>query len=357
MWRDAIAHPVKVYEYDNSKDPVTEEDAFADLKMIEMNKHVDHISLKTGERVQSSLTGSQMFRNLCQYLEKGGSCYRDAVIFPLSMPIPVATSTNHVGIGKVDFDSLVPDLFLRPETVYIPSENEGWTSSVVPPASFMPTHHNHMICGQMFVHFFGRKVCYYMMRDKDILTWDMYQIWLLAPANKENLKLGYDQTKSLTEWEINMALNCDELLVWVARAPSVVILPPHCFHTVFTLTLSCHSGICVRSDVWLEDMRWIIQHTTSKEEQAHIWKRKNTKDLEKWMNKVVPDFQLWRAWASQLTEETLTEQDCRVMEVVLELQDSISLNTRYFRYKWEITELTFQGDTGGTWKSMSGGRV
>ena len=101
-----------------------------------------------------------------------------------------------------------------------------------------------------------------------------------------------------------------ELFVWVMSKPSIMVLPPHCFHTVLMFLVSCHSGIWVGSSLWNKDMQEII-----KEMVEPIYDRAGQKD---YMNGLVQEIKLWCRWAADLNQKAHNEE-----KEVLEILDGV----------------------------------
>jgi len=121
-----------------------------------------------------------------------------------------------------------------------------------------------------------------------------------------------------------MIANATEMLVWVATRPCVMVLPPHCFHTVMTFSLSCHSGIRLGSNIWNNEMKSIIKCITDPKVQDTV--DENRKVRNSLMNTTVEDTRLWCNWAANLNRAA-TEEESRVLEI---LDDVFGIVESYF---------------------------
>ena len=93
--------------------------------------------------------------------------------------------------------------------------------------------------------------------------------------------------------------SAEKLLVWVSSGPCTMVLPPHCFHTVFTLTAACDIGVRAGSDFWEEEIK-----TVSKVMEKVLEKRwVGGSDLVDEIGEIMRDFRVWVLWAEDIKRE------------------------------------------------------
>lgn len=127
-----------------------------------------------------------------------------------------------------------------------------------------------------------------------------------------------------------MASQGKRLFVWVSEQPCVMVLPPHCFHTVFTLSTACHSGVRAGSDLWKEEMAEVIRWICNPAEQKFI--RSEILLLTRWMNRVHPDIEIWLRWCETIKREPV-QSELDLMTILEPLSKVIKYNLRYFHEK------------------------
>jgi hypothetical protein len=89
-------------------------------------------------------------------LTKSEEDFREVRV-PLNMPVfPTEDRTQHCGIARVDLNSLIPSPFRQRDRIFQVGE-EDWTTAVVPHPSVLRMNFDHVLCGQIKAHFFGKQ--------------------------------------------------------------------------------------------------------------------------------------------------------------------------------------------------------
>jgi hypothetical protein len=120
------------------------------------------------------------------------------------------------------------------------------------------------------------------------------------------LNSSHNKSSELENMRI-FVLNSPNLVVWDCSVPSIFLCPPHCFHSVFTLEMACHSGMRVASFEWIDEVQTILKHM-----EGHI-------DIvnHSILDIVVPDCATWMEWLDRVTmseeERLLMERMCDVL--------------------------------------------
>lgn len=138
-----------------------------------------------------------------------------------------------------------------------------------------------------------------------------------------DLKIAKDKTTRMKD----MVLHAKSLFVWVSEEPCVMVLPLHCFHTVFTLSTACHSGVRAGSDLWQREMTEVIRSISDPQEQRFL--RKDKVLLDRSMRQILPDIEVWIQWCKSIQRDP-TERELEIMEALDPLIRVTKYNLRYF---------------------------
>ncbi|PPQ72399.1 hypothetical protein CVT25_012615 [Psilocybe cyanescens] len=288
-------HPIKILPYPTSVEIPTYCDAIQDLLRLDPEEQLKGVQLWTGTFSPHLLTGRKMVDVLVKYLETRSTEDYKRVVFPLQVPVPRGENPENLsGIGRIDLNSLIPDAFRQPNRV-LRIGGENWSTALVPPGAVTMMHSDHFICGQIMPHFFGRK------------------LWFLCPATSANMTMWYKAKGTVEQRMLRMISECDDLFVWLSEKLSIMVVPPHCFHSVLTFTLGCHSGVRVGSDYWIEDMVDTLSVLTDQDYMKEV--RKDRFLLEELMGKIMPDMVLWVEWCEEFEREP-TERELEIMSTM-----------------------------------------
>jgi hypothetical protein len=151
-------------------------------------------------------------------------------------------------------------------------------------------------------------------------------MWFLCPGTTENMEVWFKATfkaGSSPPEDVNdlafermkkMIRECEDLLVWVSGAPSIMVLPPHCFHGSITYSFSCHSNLRAASDYWKEDMRGAVV-VLGYRRFMDGFRLGCKEDLEEYMDKIVPDLITWGEWVKK-RERQATQREEQMIYMV-----------------------------------------
>jgi hypothetical protein len=138
---------------------------------------------------------------------------------------------------------------------------------------------------------------------------------LFCPPDKVHLDLWYsDQlNESGVEKTVKFIQTAEKLFVWVSLEPCVMVLPPHCFHAVFTLTPACDIGVRAGSDFWKEEMKTVLQ---SMEKETHETTLRGSEEYPGiGMREIMRDFRVWVSWAENIKRKP-SEKEEEVMRMM-----------------------------------------
>jgi len=93
--------------------------------------------------------------------------------------------------------------------------------------------------------------------------------------------------------------SAEKLFVWVSSGPCIMVLPPHCFHTVFTLTPACDIGVTAGSDFWEEEMKTVSKFMLT----GSIPGPELGECLVDRMIEMMRDFRVWVSWVEDIKRE------------------------------------------------------
>ena len=65
----------------------------------------------------------------------------------------------------------------------------------------------------------------------------------------------------------------DDFLLLNLKHPCIIVLPPHCLHSVFTLKPSLHIGTRAASTLWYEQMETVVSTWTLEANRKFVEKR------------------------------------------------------------------------------------
>jgi len=76
----------------------------------------------------------------------------------------------------------------------------------------------------------------------------------LSPIDDDNKCRGPGDVLLEQDITPDFVKNAKSLLVWVCREPCLFLSPPHCWHSVFTVEIACHTGIRMACLDWGKEM-------------------------------------------------------------------------------------------------------
>lgn len=130
----------------------------------------------------------------------------------------------------------------------------------------------------------------------------------MFPATETTLKLGMVKKKNpKPSLSVQMAERADKMLVCLIEKPCIFVLPPHCYHLVFTFTSSAHAGTRVSSSIWKDDMRRIVEFFM--DPLYGKWLRQDKDDKKAWFERCAGDLMLWVKWAAKVLVPTPEEKE------------------------------------------------
>lgn len=99
----------------------------------------------------------------------------------------------------------------------------------------------------------------------------------------------------------------EKLFVWVSSRPCVMVLPPHCFYSVFTLTAACDIGVRVGSDFWGDEMKAVVKIMKRESQKTEV--RASDEYLVGWTRDVMRDLRLWVQWVEDIKREPSVKEN------------------------------------------------
>lgn len=210
------------------------------------------------------MDGKTMVNNLLEYWEKKDEASFLKVTLPLSCAIGEPCPQTNSGLGNYPFEEVVAN-YVQEQCA---EDRYGWKAAVLSAPAYTMVHHDHLVCGQFMIHAFGHKVSNHIIYD---ISWNLTtnQTWIFFPATDYSLEKMHgcakaeetDNPRDVRHPLLLQMIEEDEnLLVWDCRIPSLILSPPHCFHSVFTFDTACHLGIKVGWLGWLEETLKILDY-------------------------------------------------------------------------------------------------
>jgi hypothetical protein len=80
-----------------------------------------------------------------------------------------------------------------------------------------------------------------------------------------------------------------------------MVLPPHCFQAVFTLTPACDIGVRAGSNFWEEEMKSVVQIMEKEFSEASV--KGSDEYWRGWFGEVMRDSRVWVSWAEDIKRE------------------------------------------------------
>lgn len=147
----------------------------------------------------------------------------------------------------------------------------------------------------------------------------MFQVWLLCPADDGNLGIWFPDyiCRDGTATKVFIE-ESENLLVVVATKPHIMVLPPHCFHSVLTITMACHIGIRTGSTLWYDEMEVVVRCWTSRKNIASVLE-KSDRDVNIFMEELIEDTRMWMDWFNSI-ERKATEKEMRFMKLLVKVE-------------------------------------
>jgi hypothetical protein len=106
----------------------------------------------------TKLPGAEMANRLIKYFASKTHEDYDQVHVPFNVPVwPADDRNEHCGIGRVDLNALIPSPFRERDRIFQVGR-EDWSTALVAGPAVTTMHWDHVICGQIMPHFFGKKV-------------------------------------------------------------------------------------------------------------------------------------------------------------------------------------------------------
>jgi hypothetical protein len=123
---------------------------------------------------------------------------------------------------------------------------------------------------------------------------------LFCPPDEGHLNLWYSN-ESGVEKTMEFVQRAEKLFVWVSLEPSLMVLPPHCFQSVFTLTAACDIGVRAGSDFWEQEIGIVVQSMGKEMNKSRvIWSEEYWVE---WTREVMRDFRVWVSWVEDIKRE------------------------------------------------------
>ncbi|KAF9476160.1 hypothetical protein BDN70DRAFT_935262 [Pholiota conissans] len=288
---------IKIHPYPKTQPVPTIADALKDVLRYKGDNHVKLIALHNGRISKKHCEGPEIVDKIIAYLASKSEKDYKSVVYPLTLPVyRLENQSIPIGIGKVNLKSLIPPEFRQSEHIFH-IDREDWTTALVPKPSLDFMHFNHILCGQIMPHFFGKK------------------IWIMCPHTPLNMSIWCHVTdKSDSGRMLDMIKQSDQLVVYVATNPCIMVLPPHTFHTALTFELACHSEIRVSSDIWIENIKESITVYTNEHFVERL--REDPHGLNQIMQLIVPDLLAWATWCETIKRKP-TEREWAIMDTLV----------------------------------------
>lgn len=141
-----------------------------------------------------------------------------------------------------------------------------------------------------------------------------------------------DENNEYLERILRMIQTAKRLFVWISGKPCVMVLPPHCFHTVLTLSTACHSGVRAGCDLWNEEMALAIQYICARRETKYLRRRRNYEHLHRKTLQIIPDIEVWIGWCETIRRDP-TEKEAALIDDLDRLIQVIRMHLRLFPRK------------------------
>jgi hypothetical protein len=148
---------MKILPYPAAQTVPRYSDALADMLRLPEGT-LNLVTLSSGYFAEYMVPGSEVVDNMIEYILTPSEENFNKVVFPLNLPVfPTDNRNDHRGIGKVDLNSLIPSAFRERDRIFQVGKDE-WSTALVPSPAVSVMHFDHILCGQIMPHFFGKKV-------------------------------------------------------------------------------------------------------------------------------------------------------------------------------------------------------
>lgn len=111
----------------------------------------------------------------------------------------------------------------------------------------------------------------------------------------------------------------EKLLVWVSSQPCRMVLPPHCFHSAFTLTAAYDIGVRVGSELWADEMKAVVKIMKRESQKKEV--KASDEYLVDWTKDVMRDLRLWVQWVEDIKREPSVKENelMRLLQPLMEV--------------------------------------